>query len=149
MNEIEEIFFNSIDDAMKCFDKWESRLGLQDWNIAISLVEPDDLDDGNAGESDVQWVNKCGTIKLLKKEYYPKNCLIKQPHEEVLIHEMLHFKFYALQPTSLEAYYYDMKQHQLLEEIAKALFMAEYNLTPSWFIKEDVIFESRKSEQQA
>lgn len=137
MNEIKEIFFDNIDDVMKCFDKWKSRLGLSDWNIGLSLVEPDELDDGNAGESDVQWVNMCGTIKLLKKEFYPKDCLLKQPHEQVLIHELLHFKFYALQPTTLEAYFYDMKQHQLLEEIAKALFMAEYNLTPDWFIKEE------------
>lgn len=49
-----EIFFNNINDVMKCFDKWKSRLDLSGWNIGISLVEPDDLDDGNAGESDVQ-----------------------------------------------------------------------------------------------
>lgn len=141
MKEIKEEFFDNLDELMACFDKWKGRLGLSDWNIGLSLVEPEEIDEGNAGESDVQWINKCGTIKLLKKEFYPKNSLIKQPHEQTLIHEMLHFKFYALQPNSIEAYYYDMKQHQLLEELSKALFLAEYNLTPNWFIKEDVKYE--------
>jgi len=125
-------FFETEEELQKCFLKWQPRLGLSDWNIGVALVDNTDLD-GVAGESEVQWVNKCGTISILKKEYIPDDLLIKQPHEETLIHEMLHFKFFALQETSREEHFYEMMQHQLLEEIAKALFLAEYNLDADWW----------------
>jgi hypothetical protein len=127
-------FFETEEELQKCFLKWQPRLGLSDWNIGVALVDKTDLD-GVAGESEVQWVNKCGTISILKKEYIPDDLLIKLPHEETLIHEMLHFKFFALQETSREEHFYEMMQHQLLEEIAKALFLAEYNLDADWWSK--------------
>jgi len=126
-------YFETTEELLKCFKKWQPRLGLSDWNIGLALVEPNDMDESRAGESDVQWVNKCGTISILKKEYMPKDMLIKQPHESTLIHEMLHFKFFMAEPNSLEQFYHDTFQHQLLEELAKALFLAEYNLPPKWF----------------
>lgn len=133
---MEEVAFDTQEELLNCYKKWQSRLGLSDWNIGLALVNPEDIDEGNAGQSDVQWVNKCGTISILKKEYMPKDSLVKQPHEEILIHEMLHFKFLALESKTREETYFEMKQHQLLQELAKALYMAEYNLQPSWYVEE-------------
>lgn len=129
-------YFDTSEELYECFEKWQPRLGLSDWNIGIALVEPKDMEDERAGESNVQWVNKCGTISILKKEYMPKDMLIRQPHESTLIHEMLHFKFFEAEPNSFESFYFDTMTHQLLEELAKALFLAEYNLPPKWFAGE-------------
>ena len=130
-------YFDNLDELMACFKKWQPRLGLSDWNIGLALLPRVEMDDENvAGWSEVQWVNRCGLIEILRKEDMPKDLLIKQVHECTLIHEMLHFKFFSLgidKGNSVEETFYDMSQHQLLEELARALFMAEYNLTPEWF----------------
>ena len=135
-------YFDTLDELMNCFKKWQPRLGLSDWNIGLALLPAKEMDaDDVAGWSEVQWVNRCGAIEIMRKEDMPKDLLIKQVHECTLIHEMLHFKFFSLsvsKDSTVEEMYYDMSQHQLLEELARALFMAEYNLTPEWFyIKED------------
>lgn len=132
-----KMYFENEDDLHKCYLKWQKRLGLQDWCIGVGLVDPEDMEEGRAGESDVQWVNKCGTIKILKKEHMPTDLLIKQPHEASLIHEMLHFKFVAFEEKSREESIYQLMQHQKIEELARALFMAEYNLQPNWFWEKD------------
>ena len=128
-----KMFITTEEELLKLLKEWQERLGLGDWHIGVCLCKPEDIEEGNAGESDVQWVNKCGTISILAKEYFPDDLLIKQPHEEILIHELLHFKFFALKEETREEAYFEMKQHQLLEELAKALYMAKYNLNLGWW----------------
>lgn len=131
-----KMYFDTEEELFECFKKWQKRLCLSDWNIGLALVEPDDIEKGNAGESDVQWVHRCGTISILKKEYIPNDLLLKQPHEESLIHEMLHFRFLAFEEKSREEATFEIMQHQLLDDMARALFLAEYDLQSDWFIKE-------------
>lgn len=139
MSEV-KMYFDTEDELLECFEKWKPRLGLSDWLIACALVDKTDMDESlgeNAGEATTQWVNKCGTISILKKEYIPEDLIIKQPHEATLIHEMLHFKFVEMEGKGREFAMFELMQHQLLEELAKALFMAEYNLDRTWFIPEE------------
>lgn len=130
-------YFDTYEELSECFKKWQRRLGLSDWFIGLALVNPEDIEEGRGGESDVQWEHMCGTISILKKEYMPEDLLIKQPHEATLIHEMLHFKFVAFEDKSREEAYYGLKQHQLIDELARALFLAEYNLQPNWFYEHE------------
>lgn len=141
MSEV-KMYFDTDEELLKCLKKWKERLGLSDWLIACTLSDKEDMEnDGEyecAGYSEVQWVSKTGSIQILKKEYIPDDCLFKQPHEESLIHELLHFKFLALEGKSREHIFYETMQHQMLEELARAFFLAEYNLPNDWYYKDDV-----------
>lgn len=130
--------FKDEKEMYSCLEEWKKRLGLSDWQIGIALCTPDEMNLKEcAGESEVQWVHKCGTIGILRREYIPDNLLLKQPQEETLIHELLHFKFFSLEERSREESFYEMKQHQLLQEIAMALYMAKYGIDKKWFVEED------------
>lgn len=129
-----KLYIDTEDELLDLAKEWQNRLLLRDWVIVFALVSARDLSDINfAGESDVQWVNRCGTVSILRKEDIPSDMITKQPMEMTLIHELLHFKFMTLENISLEGCYWNEKQHQLLEDMAKALYMAKYNLTLDWF----------------
>lgn len=132
-------FFDSLDEMAAVQKEWQRRLGLSDWWIASTICGREDMElQDVAGESEVQWANKCGTISLLRREDMPDDLLVKEPQELTLIHELLHFKFFTCDADSREGAYYETMQHQLLEEIAKALYMAKYGLSWDWFIPEEV-----------
>lgn len=132
-----KIYFDTEKELLDCLSEWKKRLLLRDWHIAIAFAKREDLDDKNwAGLSDCQWVNRCGTISILAKEDIPNDMILKQPHELTVIHELLHFKFFGAESGSLEELFYQEMQHQLLEDMAKALYMAKYKLDYSWFIED-------------
>lgn len=127
-------YIDTEEELLELAKEWQNRLLLRDWVIGFALVSARELSDINfAGESEVQWVNRCGTVSILRKEDIPDDMITKQPMEMTLIHELLHFKFMKFENTSLEGCYWNEKQHQLLEDMAKALYMAKYNLTFDWF----------------
>lgn len=118
--------------------EWQKRLGLSDWYIGVAFATQEEMSNPNwGGESDVQWVNKVGTIKIVEKRFIPDDLLIKQPQEEMLIHELLHFKFIAFEEKTREESCFEIMQHQLIETLARALYSAKYNLDKSWWVKED------------
>lgn len=132
-------YFDSEKELYSLVKEWQKRLWLSDWWIGVRLCSAEEMpDDTSAGYSEVHWVNKCGTISIRRKEDVPEGLMVKQPHEVTLIHELLHFKFFALEPKSLEETFYDMKQHQLLEELAKSLYMAKYGIGYDWFITDSI-----------
>lgn len=127
-------YIDSTDELLQLAKEWQKRLLLSDWNIAFNILPQRNMSNSEwAGESNVQWVNRCGTVSLLCKEDIPDDMIMKTPMELTLIHELLHFKFMELECTSLEGCYYNEKQHQLLEDMAKALYMTKFNLTLDWF----------------
>ena len=131
-----KMYFNSDAEMFACLEDWKQRLGLSDWWIACRICKAEDMKlEGVAGESEVQHVNRCGLISLLCKEELPRDMILKQPHEQTLIHELLHFKFMMIDNESYESMFLCESQHALLEDIAKALYMAKYNLGWSWFIE--------------
>lgn len=129
-----KLYIETQEELLKLAKEWQNRLFLNDWIIGFALVTNRDMSDIEfAGESDVQYVNRCGTVSILRKEDYPEFLFIKQPMELVLIHELLHFKFMTLENVTLEGCYWNEKQHQLLEDMAKSLYMAKYDITLDWF----------------
>lgn len=129
-----KMYIETEEELMSLAKEWQNRLLLSDWIIGFALASNSELSDITfAGESEVQWINRCGNVLILRKEDLPKDTIAKQPMELVLIHELLHFKFMTFENESLEGCYWSEKQHQLLEDMAKALYMAKYNLTFDWF----------------
>lgn len=137
-----KLYFESEKEMFDCLAEWQPRLGLSDWHIAARMCGREDMKlEEVAGESEVQHVNMCGLISILRKEDLPAGMILKQPHEQVLIHELLHFKFISFDVTSREHAIYEENQHQLIELLAKALFSAKYGLNHNWFIDDEHKFK--------
>jgi len=128
-----KMYIENEEEANTLLKEWQERLFLQHWNISFYVA--DSLSNEDAGQSIVQWVNSCGTITLLsEKTLKEKGGFIEKVcHEQILIHELLHFKYMWLNGSSLESTVYAEKQHQLLEQMAKSLYMAKYDLSYDWF----------------
>lgn len=130
-----KLFFDTQKEMLDCLNEWKGRLALTDWWIAARICAAEDMKlEDCAGESEVQHINRCGLISIRRKEDLPDDLIIKQPQEMTLIHELLHFKFVGFEEESREEAMYELRQHQLLEDMAKALYMAKYNLKWDWFI---------------
>ena len=146
MNKQPKLVFDSEKELLECLEEWKRLLGLSDWHIVARICPKEDMTLPEcAGESDVQFVNMCGLINILRAEDLPPDMILKQPMEQVLIHELLHFKFIAFDENSREEAVFEIAQHQLIETLAKALFMAKYGLTPTWFIAESHEFREERS----
>ena len=129
-----KMFIETEEELLSLAREWQKRLLLSDWIINFSLVTAREMSEVDlAGESDVQWINRCGVVNILRKEEIPQDIIAKQPMELVLVHELLHFKFMMFDNETLEGCYFSEKQHQLLEDIAKSLYMAKYGLDFEWF----------------
>lgn len=127
--------FTSLEQAYKCLKEWQERLFLQDWIIKINLVEPDEMVMKDVcGENVFQIETKCCVVKILKPEFYGDR-IVKYCAEEILIHELLHCKYNWVERdyNSIEVVYFDTLEHSLLEQMAKSLLMAKYNLSLDWF----------------
>ena len=125
--------FENDEQLQKCLAEWMDRLFLSEWNIKASLVHGEEIS-GLAGESNIQWANSCGLIKIRYANEMPDDQMEKQPHEGTLVHELLHFKMMEIENnTSIETVFWNEKQHQLLEQIAKSLLMAKYRVGYDWF----------------
>lgn len=131
--EIKEVF-NSKEELNECLKWWQEKLFLTDWIIKARICEPCDFeDDGNMGENSFDMVNKCCVIQILDKKYYGDR-IMKYCAEKVLIHELLHLKYNWIENEgSYEGKYVDVMEHGLLEQMAKSLIMAKYNLTLDYF----------------
>jgi len=106
----------------KLLAEWKHRLCLDDWIISASLVET--IGGELAGDCNSNFVNKTAVIRVLKK--MPTDRVTVFPIEKVLIHELLHCKFMSITNDSVESQYYGEMQHQLLEDMAYALYSAKY-----------------------
>lgn len=127
--------FTSLEQAYNCLKEWQERLFLQDWTIKLNLVEPEDMNMQEVcGENIFQIETKSCVIKILKPEFYGDR-IVKYCAEQILIHELLHCKYnwVARDYNSIEVAYFDTLEHALLEQMAKSLFMAKYNLPFDWF----------------
>ena len=127
--------FTSEEQAYECLLYWQEKLFLQDWTIKLILASPEDMNQQDVcGENIFQVDNKCCVIKILRPEYYGDR-ITKYCAEQILIHELLHCKYNWCERNydSIEVVYYDTLEHSLIEQMAKSLLMAKYDLKFSWF----------------
>ncbi len=132
--EIKEAF-NSKEELNAYLKWWQEKLFLTDWIIKAKICEPCDfVDDGNMGENSFDMVNKCCVIRILDKKYYGSDHIMKYCAEKVLVHELLHCKYnWLANEGSYEGKYIDIIEHGLLEQMAKSLIMAKYDLSLDYF----------------
>lgn len=129
-----KLFIESEEELQILTKEWKEKLLLQNWVFSVSIVPSCNMtDQNNAGETNIEWVLRCADIKILRKEDRHEKYIMKQPMELVLIHELLHAKFMLMETSTYEATFLDVKNHQLLEDMAKALYMTKYGLPYDWF----------------
>lgn len=123
--------FNSVDEIKECAKYYIELLGLQDWRIVYRLSN--DLEEDLAGCNESEYTSKTACITIRKD--MPEDMWVKQPHEEVLIHELLHCKFLNIEKTNkdIESLYYEQTMHTLLDDMARAIFKARYSLTNEFY----------------
>ena len=119
-----------------CLKEWQDRLFLNDWIIKVSLVDEirnadyEELQGNNTFQID----NKACHIRLVKPNEDNTSRIVKFCAEVTLVHELLHCKYNWCQaPSTYEGIYYDTLEHSLIEQMAKSLIMAKYNLPFEWF----------------
>lgn len=111
--------------ASELLNEWQERLGLQDWVIILRFNLFEEDMNKSAGETIWNNVNKLAEIHIIREEDF--NSLIPYDYERILVHELLHIKFGYLQtePEKYEDIVFDEAQHQLIDDLARALVMAK------------------------
>ncbi len=127
--------FTSKEELDQYLAEWQSRLFLTDWIIKASVCEPDDfVIKGCSGENEFQIVNRCCVIRIVDKEHYGDR-IIKYCAELILVHELLHCKYnWIANNNTYEGKFLDASEHALLEQMAKSLIMAKYNVGLDYFV---------------
>lgn len=136
------IEFKTDKEARECLKEWQNRLYLSDWIISLSLVDTEELlvnGKPMAGTNNLDFVHKACVISVARRTESMNDRIVKTPHELVLVHELLHCKYNWIGGEGYEKTYVDETEHALLEQMARSLMMAKYNLTPDWFnnVKDD------------
>jgi len=115
--------------------EWQARLFLDGWCITVELV--DDIDIGVTGRNWFVKNEKYAYIQMLKSHCecrYGGVFISRNPQEKTLIHELLHCKIgYVQREKNFENDISETYEHQLIDELAKSLIMAKYDLPFDWF----------------
>lgn len=105
---------------------WQHVLGLDNWIIKSSICEEDEMTlSDSSGECQYNYTIKCATIRMINPRCLTIKRIAKYCAELTLVHELLHCKFSIIENNSD----FEQKiQHGLIEDIAKALIFAKYNI---------------------
>lgn len=125
------------EEELKEYTKyWQDKLFLNDWIIVPKICEPIGFEEKNRmGENILDMVNKCCVIRILSHKYYGER-IMKYCAEKTLVHELLHCKYnWVYNDNSYEGKYVDTIEHGLLEQMAKSLIMAKYDVGLGYFIE--------------
>lgn len=116
--------------ARELMTEWKERLALHQWAIKLDLCDPHEFIMSNvAGECEWELIGKSAVIRILKPEHYGKR-IMKYCAERILVHELLHCKLALFESDDT---IYDRTMHMILEDMARALICAKYNISPEWF----------------
>lgn len=127
--------FVSQDQLNECLKWWQEKLFLTEWIAKARICKPEDFIGTNLiGENEFDMVNKSCVIRILDPKYYGDRIMI-YCGEKVLVHELLHCKYnWLCCEDTYEGRYVDTAEHGLLEQMAKSLIMAKYDLSLDYFI---------------
>ena len=123
--------FTDTSQIKECAKYYIQLLGLQDWRIIYDLT--DDFREDWAGMNERDYTSKIAKISIRKSMPQDKDMWVKQPHEEVLIHELLHCKFINVSSDTVEGTMFEQVYHTLLDDMARAILKARYNLTDDYY----------------
>ena len=126
------IQYKNDKQLQKSLKEWQKRLFLDSWIIHVRLCDKNQISNEEEGHIDFYVENKTASILILQED--KESRIEKFCQELTLVHELLHLKMGWLKsPETMEGKYYEVLQHQLIEEMAKSLIMAKYNLKLNWF----------------
>lgn len=131
--------FNTEKELNISLKEWQDRLFLSDWFIKASLVDANTLIvNGHqlAGYNECFHEMKSCYIDIVKpNDSILHGKITKFCQESTLVHELLHCKYNVAEykGNSVEAVYYGLNEHTLIEEMARSLIMAKYDIPLKWF----------------
>lgn len=132
-----EFFKNNVQLRAR-MEYWKPILGLSDWEIVVKLATKEEMEHPNyAGQCCSNQIQKSAVIFLRSDaKEISKDAYFKQYQEEVLLHEMLHCKLKLYESDKYEEAITELVHHTLIEDMAKAIFYAKYNMTKEDMEKE-------------
>lgn len=129
------IEFETKEELDASLKEWQERLFLHDWIIQVQIKQKHELLENDCdGCVCCNWVRKSAKIELLEKEC-ENPVEVKFCQEKTLVHELLHCVYFCpeLDKPTIEEVYHDVKEHSIVEQLAKSLIMAKYNIPFDWF----------------
>lgn len=133
--------FETQEQLEECLRWWQHKLYLDSWMI---LAHTTDTIVDKCGERQVategfntfEFESSQSSIQILTRESHDnERILFRYCAEKILVHELLHCKYAWMDNQgSYEGVYVCSREHQLLEEMAKSLIMAKYNLDYGYFM---------------
>lgn len=138
MNNEPICIFESQAQFEECLAEWQKRLFLDDWIIKAAVVDHDEMPDTDCdGYNKYFSTNKACRIWISKIMKVESQCIIRHCEELSLVHELLHCKpwltHYAENEGNAIACYLEQCEHTMLEQMAKSLIMAKYDVDFGWF----------------
>jgi len=128
--------FKDETQAYECLKEWQSRLFLDGWIIKIELSDEPVICDGKecSAMHNSEYSLKTSVFTFYKKAW-EENRITKHAAEHSMIHELLHLKYpmYNFANETIQDIEYADTTHALIEQMAKSLIMAKYNLDFEWF----------------
>lgn len=113
-------------EANALFEKWRKMLHLEDWEIRFKWsVRADDLPENVCGSTNYVFERKMAVVAMMNEVDYT-NELFPYDYEQVLVHELLHLKFAAIDDS--ENALQNKLVHQLIDDVAKWLVNASRNI---------------------
>ena len=128
--QVKEVF-ESQEELNQYLKWWQEKLFLTDWIIKAKICRNEDFksNDKKAGENYFSTINRYSQISILEKEEYEQEKpIMKYCAEKILVHELLHLKFDTISTDQEE-----IVTHTLIEQMAKSLIMAKYDLSLDYF----------------
>lgn len=132
------IEFENDEQLQECLKEWVDILFLGDWTIKAELCAPHEMpeEDCDGCNHRFNTVKAC-KISICRKSKDDESCVLRHCEEAALVHELLHCKpwltHYAENKGTIEGCFVEQHEHVMLDEIAKSLILAKYNLPLSWF----------------
>lgn len=129
-------------DLYESLEYWTDVLGLQEWDITLETnCSPNDMTlSGVAGETEWSDTLRTAVIRIIHPKDWGERVVPFNP-EKVLVHELLHLKFSALDESGDPLR--DKLTHRLVEDFAKALTMVRSGGEKGNAVKEGKVEESR------
>lgn len=131
-------FFKNDEQLRERMEYWIPILGLSDWEIVVKLAAKEEMDDPHyAGQCVSNQIQKSAVIFLRKDaKEISKDAYFKQYQEQVLLHELLHCKLKLYVSDNYEEAITELVHHTFIEDMAKAIFYAKYNMSKEDMRKE-------------
>ena len=138
-------YFQTDKEFQKCAKEWQHKLFLDDWFIKFELVDQEIYAETDNSSSEAKLFGYCQKIwenhEALIRISHIKNldgAVTRGIEELTLIHELLHCKLFPLEVDEEHGTYEGLslalQNHVNIEQLAKSLLMAKYNLDYNYFM---------------